>query len=109
MQFKTRFVMKRFSHHYLYIAAICLIVSCSSSKNSQQTDLVQPSHWQKETLVINGDDSDWTKPLSFTDEKLGFSYTVSNDRENLYLLASSYNNTTIQRRLRAVLAGLINT
>lgn len=93
----------------ILLSANFFISACSSSKNSQQSDIVQDIHWQKDSLFINGDDGDWIKPLSFQDEKLGFSYTVSNDKDNLYILATSNNESTIQRILRGGLTVYINS
>jgi hypothetical protein len=92
----------------LLLSAIIFISACSSSKNSQQTDIVQDARWQKDSLVINGDDGDWQKPLPFRDEKSGFSYSITNDRDNLYILIASNNETTTQRILRAGLTVYIN-
>ena len=94
----------------LLIAVIAtgILSACSSSKNSQQSDMVQSVPYQKDSLVANGDDGDWPKPLPFFDEKTGLSYTISNDNENLYILATSKNETTIQRVLRGGLTVLIN-
>ena len=85
-----------------------LLISCGSSKNSSQTDFTRTLNWQKEIPVIDGSDGDWTKPLAFTESKLGLSYTVSNDKENLYIMATSSNESTIQRILRAGLTVYIN-
>lgn len=85
------------------------LAACGSSKSSQQTDLVQPIRWQKDSLAINGDDADWIKPYLMLDEKLGLSYAVTNDTENLYILATTNNNATIQRILRGGLTVYINT
>jgi hypothetical protein len=100
---------KEISATYLITVCIVLCTACSSSKNSQQTDLVQTTHWQKDSLTINGDDADWNRPLPLVDEKLGISYTVSNDKDNLYILATSNNAITIQRILRGGLTVYINT
>lgn len=91
------------------LAAATLLSACGSSKNSQQTDLAQTISFQKDSLVINGDDGDWATALPFYDEKQGLFYAVSNDNENLYIRASSKNETTIQRILRGGLTVLINS
>lgn len=85
-----------------------VIASCSSAKNSQSADLVQPIAYQKDTLAVDGDDGDWVKPLPYSDSKLAISYAVTNDKENLYLRITSNNETTIQRVLRGGLTVLIN-
>ncbi len=88
--------------------ALILLTACSSSKNNSQSDFVKAVNWQKENLAIDGADGDWVKPLAFNEPKLGLSYTVSNDKENLYIIASSNNESTIQRILRGGLTLYIN-
>lgn len=98
-----------FRYALLMVAmSVGLLSACSSSKNSQQPDIVQTVKYQKDSLFANGDDADWVKPLPYYDEKTGLSYAVSNDNENLYILATSKNETTIQRVLRGGLTVLIN-
>ena len=92
----------------LSIAVSMLVASCSSSKNSGQSDLVQALSWQKDSLQINGDDGDWTTPLPYLDQKNGLSYSFSNDKDNLYILATTSNEATIQRILRAGLTIYLN-
>ncbi len=91
------------------LSAIGFFSACSSSKNSQQSDIAQTVPYQKDSLIANGEDADWVKPLPFYDEKTGLSYAVTNDKENLYILATSKNETTIQRVLRAGLTVLLNS
>lgn len=85
-----------------------LLLSCSTVRKGQESSLVQNSYWQKDSLTVNGDNADWTNSFTFTDEKTGLSCIVSNDRENLYLLAATANETTIQRILRGGLTVYIN-
>jgi hypothetical protein len=106
---KVRIMKTKLTCYFSIILFVSILASaCSSSKNNQQTDLVQNISWQKDSLIINGDDGDWTKPLPLLDEKLGLAYAVSNDRDNLYILATSNNETTIQRILRGGLTVFIN-
>lgn len=88
--------------------AMWLLPSCGPAKNSQKSNLVQNSHWQEDSLTVNGDNTDWTNFFTFTDEKTGLSCIVSNDRENVYVLAATANETTIQRILRGGLTVYIN-
>ena len=94
---------------FIAASAITLFTACGSSRSSQQSAIVQAVHYQKDSLAVDGDDGDWVKPLPYYDEKTGLSYTVSNDNENLYILATSKNETTIQRVLRGGLTVLINS
>lgn len=96
---------------FVYIAvalALGLLASCGSARNSQESNLVQNSYWQQDSLTVNGDNADWTNSFTFTDEKTGLSGIVSNDRENVYVLAATANETTIQRILRGGLTLYIN-
>jgi hypothetical protein len=92
-----------------FISATIMVSSCSSSKSNSESDLAQTLAWQKDSLVIDGDDGDWTKALTYHIEKLGLAYSISNDKDNLYILASTNNETTIQRILRAGLTVYLNS
>ncbi len=81
----------------ILLSATFFVSACSSSRNSQQSDIVQDIRWQKDSVFIDGDDGDWAKPFLFLDEKLGLAYSVTNDKDNLYILATSNNEATIQR------------
>jgi hypothetical protein len=65
-----------------------LLTGCGPSRSSQTANLTA-SDWQQMPLVIDGSDSDWTKPLPgyIPSEKL--SYSISNDGANLYILLST--------------------
>ncbi|MES2374906.1 MAG: hypothetical protein V4557_20175 [Bacteroidota bacterium] len=99
----------KFSCISVVILAAMVIVSCSSSKNSQQYGIAQSAHWQKDSLVIDGSDSGWTKPLTYHDEKQGLFYSVSNDDRNLYITVSTKNDATILRILRGGMTLYINS
>jgi hypothetical protein len=95
--------------YMVFISATIMMYSCSSSKNNTQSDLVQAINWQKDSLVIDGNDGDWKTPLTYTDEKLGLTYSFSNDQNNLYIQAISMTETTILRILRAGLTVYLNS
>lgn len=85
-----------------------LFAACSPSKNTQQSGITESVHWQKDSLVIDGSDSGWTKPLAYHDDKQDLSYSVSNDDRNLYITASTQNEATILRILRGGMTLYIN-
>jgi hypothetical protein len=91
----------------LLTALICF-TACNSPKQAQQTESTKSIRWQNDTLTIDGDDADWVKPLSYFDEQLALQFAFSNDRDNLYIMASSNNKSTMQRILRAGLTLFIN-
>jgi hypothetical protein len=91
-----------------FLAALILF-SCSSSKQSQSSDMVQTIPWEKDSLVIDGNDGDWISPLALGDEKQLFNYRFSNDKNNLYIQLSTLDENTIQRILRGGLTVYINS
>lgn len=93
---------------FLLLATILLFASCSSAKNSQQSDPVQQLQYQRDSLQIDGNNSDWHQALLFRDNKLELAYSVSNDAENLYVQALTKKEETIQRILRGGLTLYIN-
>lgn len=92
-----------------FLSATVMVSSCSSSKSGGQSDLPQTLAWQRDSLVIDGDNGDWIKALPYHDEKQGLAYSISNDKDNLYILASTNNEATIQRILRAGLTVYLNS
>jgi hypothetical protein len=90
------------------VLTICIITACSSSKSSQQSGMTESAHWQRDSTVIDGSDSGWTKPLAYHDEKQDLFYSVSNDDRNLYITASTKNDATIIRILRGGMTLYIN-
>lgn len=99
----------KFINCLIVLFALTIISSCNSSKNSQQSDIVQTIYWQKDSLTIDGNDADWVKPLPYIDQKQALSYAVSNDNNNLYILATTQNEATILRILRGGLTVYINS
>lgn len=93
----------------LVVAATIFLTACGGPKNLQQAETVQNIPVQKDSLFINGDDADWTEPLNVLDDKLGLTYGLSNDAENLYIRVKATNPSTIQRMLRAGFTVYINS
>lgn len=50
---------------------------------SAQNDVTR-ARWRPATIVIDGNDNDWKKPLNLYDEKSGITYAISNDKSTLY-------------------------
>jgi hypothetical protein len=55
-----------------------LFISCTNR-------LYYSSDWQSKKVTVDGKTPEWSNPLRFYDEKNRISYTISNDRQNLYL------------------------
>lgn len=98
-----------FAYIPVIILSVLIITGCSSSKNTQQSATAESAHWQKDSLVIDGSDSGWARPLTYYDDKQGLSYSVSNDDRNLYITASTQNDATIIRILRGGMTLYINS
>lgn len=94
----------------LVLSLSWLHYGCGSSKASQQSaPAAERSSWQQQPLVIDGDDSDWVKPLTYFARKEKFAYSISNDSSNLYILLSTKEAQTQQKILRGGLTVYINT
>lgn len=46
---------------------------------------VSKSRWISSPVTIDGNDTEWRKPLNFFDNASGIMYAISNDKDNLYL------------------------
>ena len=62
-----------------------------------------PETWQKDKITIDGYIGDWPNPLRFYDQESGISYSISNDRYNIYFCCS-ITNEFLQNKL--LLSGL---
>lgn len=90
------------------IAIVTLfIASCRSSKSNQEYSFAT-GKWQPKPILVDGNDSDWIKPLIYTDTKEKFSYSVTNDKDNLYILMSTSNEQTQQKILEGGMTVWIN-
>jgi hypothetical protein len=101
---KTGFIFCSFS----MLSISIVLTACSSIKNNRQSDILQSTYWQKDSLFVDGSDNDWAKPLSYFDEKQQVGYTISNDKNNLYILATTKDENNIQKILRGGLTVYIN-
>ncbi|HMH23552.1 MAG TPA: hypothetical protein VK563_17320 [Puia sp.] len=84
----TLMIAYRSYSHFALIALAVLAVGCRSSRSDQQTGSAPTARWQQTPLAIDGSDSDWVKPLSWYDPKERLAWTLSNDRENIYIMLS---------------------
>jgi len=70
---------------------LALMTACRSSRSSgsAQEGQGQPSSWQKQPLTIDGNDSDWVRPLPGLDAAEKLTYAMTNDADNLYVMIST--------------------
>jgi hypothetical protein len=66
------------------IGAIFIMFLCISCAKK----LYNSADWQSKKVTIDGKNTEWSNPLRFYDEKNRISYSISNDRQNLYLCCS---------------------
>jgi hypothetical protein len=94
---------------YFTAASLSLILAaaCRSSRADKDKALQGPI-WQRQPIVIDGSDVDWAKPLPFYDKKEGLHYSLSNDRNNLYVLVSARSPDEQQKIIEGGLTLWIN-
>ena len=64
------------------IAAIA-VSSCGGSKKTVKR--VTPGAWQAQPITIDGYNNDWPSPYPEYDDKAMLGYSVSNDKDNIYI------------------------
>ena len=76
---------------YFIIAGVALTLSagCRSTRADKDSSATPVTTWQYRPIVIDGSDADWVKPLPYYDKKEKVSYSITNDKENLYVLLSA--------------------
>jgi len=65
--------------------------------------------WQSKTVVVDGLSNEWSNPLRFYDQASKLSYELTNDDENLYVVFSSKERSTIRKIMRKGLRFSIDT
>jgi transposase len=81
---------------------------CRSSRGDQTPAPSQTGSWQQRPLIIDGSDEDWTKPLLFSNRKEKLNYTISNDKDNLYILVSTRSPQEQQKIIQGGMTVWIN-
>jgi hypothetical protein len=84
-----------------FLLPLAFTAACSSSKNSTAAKEGQPGNWQRLPLTIDGNDSDWQKPLPGIDASEKLTYAMTNDADNLYVMIA----TKDQAEQHKILAG----
>ena len=82
-------------------ASICLFMamtSCNSSKHATAKKL--PGIWQLEPIAVDGSNRDWPSPYPEYDDKAMLGYSVSNDKDNLYVTVETGDPATQLKILR---------
>jgi hypothetical protein len=96
------------SYYSIALIFLVLTVSCRSSRNDQATTPSQSGNWQQHPVIVDGSDQDWAKPFPFVNRKENLSYSLSNDRDNLYILVSTHNPQEQQKIIEGGMTVWIN-
>jgi hypothetical protein len=108
---KERFFLMRSSTTLSLFALTVSLASmqaCSSSRKSESTETTTLSHWQKQPLIIDGSDSDWTQRLNYSDHIEKFTYDVTNDADNIYIRIATNDQQTQQKIIQGGMTVWIN-
>lgn len=98
-----------FFYYSMILISLALTGGCRSSRSDRGDAPSQSGSWQQRPIVIDGSDSDWTKPLLFNSGKEQLNYTVSNDQDNLYILVSTRSGQEQQKIIQGGLTVWINS
>jgi hypothetical protein len=69
--------MKKLTRQIGSIVFLLVSVSCSSK--------MYQASWQTKSVLADGDPTEWSLPLRYSDSESGLQYTVTNDETNLYI------------------------
>jgi hypothetical protein len=97
------------SYYGIVLIALSLTSGCRSSRNDQVTSSSQSGGLQQRPIVIDGSDNDWPRPLPYTDRKEKVNYSVSNDKDNIYILLSTRSGPEQQKIIEGGMTVWINS
>jgi hypothetical protein len=100
--------MKIINFRWLIVIVLPLLLICACRTTKVDQSSVATGVWQNNPIIIDGKDSDWIKPLSYIDTKEKLNYSVTNDRDNIYILLSTKNEQEQQKILEGGLTVWIN-
>jgi hypothetical protein len=81
---------------YLLIVFFGIFISCSFTRAQKCV-----SQWTPAPMVIDGSSSEWPEFARFRNDKIGLSYDIRNDHDNLYLLFRVPDGTLQMRLMHA--------
>jgi hypothetical protein len=87
---------------FIFVLGLLLICSCSSVPLYQ-------SIWQATPVTVDGDASDWQRPLAYYDADSKLSFTVSNDSTKIYIIVEAYDEAAQMKIVREGLQLWIDT
>jgi len=69
--------------------------------NGRAQDNIAKAKWNTEHIIVDGNDWEWPKPLSFHDDKAGLQYAIHNDYQKVYFLFKCDDERKIQKMVSA--------
>jgi hypothetical protein len=86
---------------------LAFITGCVCSSCSQK--IVDSIGWQTSKVTVDGKISEWSNPLRFYDDKSKINYSITNDRQNLFLCMKVSDETSKAKILRGGMEFRIDT
>ena len=94
--------MRKLSHLIVILASSILLSNCSPSN-------FPVGKYQSEQIVADGNANDWGLPLRFGNENGSLEYSITNDKDNIYVSIASNDPSTQMKMLRAGIKVYIDT
>jgi len=85
--------MKTLQYLFLFLIAVAL-VSCSKN-------LAPVGHYQPTAIVADGNPNDWILPLRFANKDYSYTYNITNDKKNIYIIILSKDEHKEQQILKS--------
>ena len=95
--------------YFIALSFLVLAGSCRSSRNDQATSPSQTGSWQQQPIIIDGSDADWPNTLPFINSKDKLSYSITNDRDNVYILIATRSPQEQQKIIEGGMTVWINS
>lgn len=80
--------------YLLFFLSTIIFVSCSHN-------LAPQGHYQTESVIADGNADEWKMPLRFANKDYTFSYNITNDKKNIYIVVVSKDDEMEKRILRS--------
>ncbi|MBC9928737.1 hypothetical protein [Chitinophaga qingshengii] len=89
------------------IAGVVLMTALLGQVNVNAQDS-EPNKWAPEHISIDGQATEWPKPLQFYNNDTKLFYTIANNKDTLFMIVSSPDQASQRRILRSGLSVSIN-
>ena len=96
-------------YYSIVLISLSLAGGCRSSRGDQSASPSETGIWQQRPVIVDGNDEDWTKPLPYSDRKEKVNYSVSNDRDNVYIIVSTRSPQEQQKIIQGGMTVWVNS